>query len=388
VVSEFALAMVLVIGAALLIRSFWRLTHVDPGFRTSGVLKAEYQLPRSRYPADFSRFPDFTEMHMFTHRLLERVGALPGVESAAIAGNHPIDPGFTNSFTVVGREAEARSWPEIAVRRVTPAYFRTVGVPLTLGRLLEDTDATAGPPVVVVNEAAVRRFFGKLNPLGQQIRFWGASRTVVGVVGNERFRGLSESPPPAVYTPLAQSPSATGAGVLLVRTAGDPGAIASSIRGAIREEDPALAVFGLERLDVAVARTVAERRFTMLVLGLLALVALLLAAAGIHGVLSYSVSQRAREIGIRLALGAEPGRVLRLVVREGMRLAVTGAAIGVVAAWALTRLLRSLLYGVTPTDAFTFIVVPIALCGVALAATYIPARRATRVDPVTALRSE
>ena len=388
VVVEFALAVTLVIGAGLLIKSFWRLQQVDAGFRTEGILKAEYQLPASRYPVDFRRWPDFREMHAFTQGLLETVAALPGVASAAIAGQHPLDPGFTNSFSVVGREAEARDWPEISVRRVTPGYFATMGVPLVRGRLLRDADTTASAAVVLINEAAARRFFDGHEPLGKQIDFWGSARTVVGVVGDERFHGIDAAPPPAVYAPLAQTPSANGSGALLVRTDRDPAALVAGIRGAFRQQDPALAVFGLEPFAETVSRSVGERRFTMVVLGLLASVALALAVIGIHGVLSYAVAQRTREIGIRLALGANPGRVRRLVVLEGLTLAGAGALLGLVAAWALTRGLSSLLYGVAPTDPMTFVAVPTALMVVAFAASYLPARRATRVDPVAALRGD
>src|SRR6476620_923777 len=234
-----------------------------------------------------------------------------------------------------------------------------MGVPLVNGRLLQDSDSTTSAPVLLVNEAAAKRFFANQAPVGQQIRFWGAARTVVGVVGNERFHGLVESAPPAVYTPLDQTPSIDGSGVLLVKADAEPSALAATIRGAIQRPDPWLAIYGLEPLDDTIARSVAERRFTMLVLGLLAAVALVLAAAGIHGVLSYAVGQRTREIGIRVALGANPGRLRRLVIGEGMRLALTGAALGVVGALALSRLLTSLLFGVTATDTPTFVAVPL-----------------------------
>jgi predicted permease len=386
VAGEFAMAVMLVIGAALLIQSFWRLHRVNPGFDARGVLKAEYQLPPDRYPVDFRKFPDFAEMHAFTHGLLDRVARLPGVRSVTVAGNHPIDPGFTNSFVVVGREAESRSFPEVSIRRVTAGYFSTMGVPLVRGRLLRDSDSTRAPAVLMVNEAAARRFFPDQDPIGKQIRFWGAARTVVGVAGNERFHGLADAAPPAVYASLDQTPSADGSGVLLVRVDGSPSAMAPAVRAAIREQDPGLAVFGLEALDDTLARSVAERRFTMLVLGLLAGVALLLAAVGIHGVLSYTVGQRTREIGIRVALGAEPARLRRAVMFDGMRLASLGAALGLAGALALSRLLAALLYGVSAIDPWTFAGVPVALCLVALAASYLPARRATRVDPVTAIR--
>ncbi len=381
VVAESALAVMLVIGASLLIRSFWRLQQVDPGFKAAGILKAEYQLPQARYPADFSKWPHFNEVHAFADGVLRRASALPGVESAAIAGHHPLDPGFTNSFVVVGREAEARTWPEISIRRVSDTYFRTVSLPLVRGRLLQQSDTTDSQPVIVINEAAAQRFFASQEPLGKQIAFWGARRTIVGIVGNERFHGIAEAPPIAVYAPHTQAPSVNG--VVLLRTSGDPAALASSIRSVIREQDSALAVFGLEPLTETVSRSVSERRFTMLVLGLLAGVALLLAAIGIHGVLSYAVEQRRREIGIRMALGAQPGRVLRLIVGQGVGLAVAGAALGLGGAWLLTRAMNTLLFGVTPTDPLTFVIVP-AVIAARRARRQLcprPARHASRPRP-------
>ena len=265
-------------------------------------------------------------------------------------------------------------------------YFRTVSLPLVRGRLLQQSDTTDSQPVIVINEAAAQRFFASQEPLGKQIAFWGARRTIVGIVGNERFHGIAEAPPIAVYAPHTQAPSVNG--VVLLRTSGDPAALASSIRSVIREQDSALAVFGLEPLTETVSRSVSERRFTMLVLGLLAGVALLLAAIGIHGVLSYAVEQRRREIGIRMALGAQPGRVLRLIVGQGIGLAVAGAVLGLAGAWLLTRAMNTLLFGVTPTDPLTFVIVPAVIATVALVASYVPARRAMRLDPVRALRAE
>lgn len=388
VVAELALAVVLVCGAGLLMRSFWTLRHVDPGFETAGVLKAEYQLPGSRYPVDFRRWPDFTEQHTFNAALLQRAAALPGVSSAAIAGNHPLDPGFTNSFTIVGREAEARTWPEISIRRVSPSYFPTVGLDLVRGRLFRDGDHTAAQPVAIVNAEAARRFFPDRDAIGAHIRFWGASRLIVGVVADEKFHGIVDAAPIAAYTPIAQTPSANGSGVLLLRTAVNPADLTVSAVAAIHDVDRGLAVFGVEPLQLTLSRSIGQRRFTMLLLGLFAGVALLLAAVGIHGVLSYGVSQRSREIGIRMALGARATDVVTAIVREGLGLAAIGLALGLAGAFALTRFLSTQLFGVAPTDPATFAAVAALLAAVALAATLAPARRASLVDPIVTLRSE
>jgi predicted permease len=388
VVTELALAVVLVSGAGLLMRSFWQLQRVNPGFSTDGVVKAEYQLPATRYPVDFRVFPMFKEQHAFSTALVARASARPGVEAAAIAGNHPLDPGFTNSFTVVGREAEARTWPELSIRRVTPGYFRTVGLGLVRGRLLADADTTTAAPVALINESARRRFFPDQDPIGAQIRFWGSARRIVGVVADEKLRGLTEATPPAAYTPLAQTPSATGAGVLLVRASGRPDVLATMITSAIHEIDPALAVFGVEPLGETVSRSIGQRRFTMLLLASFAAVALLLATIGVHGLVAHGVEQRRREIGIRMAVGARPSDVMALFVREGLMLTAVGTALGLAGAVLLARFLSTMLFEVAPTDPRTYAGVAGLLTLVALAAIVSPARRATRTDPLIALRSE
>jgi putative ABC transport system permease protein len=387
VVAELAAAVMLLSGSGLLIRSFWKLQHVETGFHPEGVLKAEFQLPRSRYPVNMAAWPDFKEQHAFLTALQERAAQLPGVVSVAIAGNHPLDPGFTNSFRIVGREAEATNWPEISVRRVSAGYFRTVGLPLKTGRLLAATDTLPSQAVAVINEAAARRFFAGLDPIGAQIRFWGVARTIVGVVGDEKFQGLSGEAPIAVYVATAQAPAVNGAGVLLVKTAGDPALLAQSVRTAIRAQDPMLAVFGLEPLEHTVSRSVSQRRFAMLLVTAFASVALLLAAIGVYGVLSYDVALRRREIGIRLALGAEPARILKLIVAQALTLVGVALALGGSAALGLTKLLASLLFGVSERDPLTLAAVAIVLTLVAFAASAIPAWRASRTDPATALRA-
>jgi putative ABC transport system permease protein len=388
VVSELALAVMLLAGAGLLIRSFWNLERVDAGFQTEGVLKAEYKLPGTRYPVNFRVWPNFQEQHAFTAAILERASGLAGVISAAVAGNHPLDPGYTNSFFVVGRREEARTWPEISVRRVSAGYFRTVGLSLVRGRLFSDQDATAAAPVCLVNEASAARFFGDRDPIGSQISLYGANRTIVGIVANERFQGLSEGTPIAMYLPLAQAPSADGAGVLIVRTEGDPNALASAVRGVIRERDPSLAVFGVEPLETTVSRSVSERRFAMLLLGLFAFMALALGAIGVHGVLSYEVAARRREIGIRMALGARPDGILRLIVGRSALLTLLAIILGGAGAFVLTRFLRALLFGVGVWDPATLAGVVFVLVIVALTATVVPAWRAARTDPALALRGE
>jgi putative ABC transport system permease protein len=386
VAVEVGVAVVLLVGAGLLIKSFWRLLQVDPGFQAEYVLKAEYQLPESRYPRDFAVWPDWREVHRFNDDLLERVRALPGIESAAIAGVHPLSAGYTNSFSVVGREAEAADWPEISFRQVTPGYFSTLRVPLQHGRLLGEGDHTGAPPVLLINEAAARRFFADQEPLGQQISLWGAKRTIVGVVESEKFHGIGVTAPPAVYLPLAQAPSPGGS--VLIRTRGDPMALATALRAAIRDQDPALAVYGVEPLERTLSRSVGQERFTTLLIALFAALALVLAVIGLHGVLSYTVAQRTREIGIRMALGAEQGRVVRLVVAQGLLPALIGLGVGLVGAVGFSRLLASLLFDVKATDLAVFGGVTGVLIGVALLAAYFPARRAARVDPVAALRTE
>jgi putative ABC transport system permease protein len=386
VVAELALAVLLVCGAALLIRSLWNVQRIDPGFRSAGVLKAEYQLPASRYPSDFRRWPNFVEQHAFARMLLERAARLPGIQSAAIAGNHPLDPGFTNSFTIVGREAESRTWPEISIRRVTPSYFTTMGMTTISGQAFRDADTAASTPVVLINQTAAERFFPNRDPIGAQMAFWGTSRTIVGVVANERIHGLTEAPPIAVYAPLAQLPSATG--VLLLKTSMDTAAAAASAERVIHDVDPGLAVFAVEPLERTLSRSVSQRRFTAFLLGTFALLTVVLAAIGVHGLLSYNVAQRRQEIGIRMALGAGRAAVLGLILREGFAIVAAGIFGGIAGAIALTRLLRALLFDVSPTDPVTFVVVAAILTGIALIATLLPARRASRVDPLPALRAE
>lgn len=386
VMAETALAIVLLVGAGLLVRSFWEIMRVDPGFTTEQVLKAEYQLPESRYPRDFSVWPAWTEVLAFQDALLEGARSLPGVRSVAIAGAHPLNAGFTNSFVIVGREAEASDWPEISVRQVTPGYFGTVGVTLLDGRTLEARDGSESPAVAVINQAARERFFPDQDPLGQRISFWGTDRAIVGVVGSEHTHGVTADAPPAVYVALSQAPSAQG--TLLIRSEGDPVAHVRSVRSLVHEIDPGLAVFGIEPLSTTLARSVGQQRFLMVLLGLFALLAVVLAAIGVYGVLSYTVTQRTREIGIRMALGAPIRKVVWSAIAQSGGAAALGIVIGLAGAVLLSRLLSSFLYRVTTTDTMVLAGAPLLVALVAALAIYVPARRATQVDPAMALRSE
>ncbi|MBW3554275.1 MAG: ABC transporter permease [Gemmatimonadetes bacterium] len=386
VVAEVALAVMLVIGAGLLLRSFWRLQAVDPGFRAAGVLKAEYQLPGTRYPRDFSRWPDIPEINGLHVRFLDAVRSIPGVEAATIAGGHPLDPGFTNSFQIIGREAESADFPEIRVRFISAGYLEAVGGELLEGRTVSDADDARSTPVVVINRTAAERYFAEGSPLGQQIRFWGTNRTIVGVIGDERFKGIDQATDPAVYAPLLQNPQQVA--TLLVRTVGAPLSLALEIRRRLSELDPQLALFGIEPLQATLSGTLSKPRFTATLLLLFAAVALLLALVGVHGVLSYAVARRAPEVGIRMALGASRGEVIRSVLGEGLALAGIGTALGLAGAFLANRLLASLVFGITTTDAGTFVAVPAAVLAVAAVASLAPALRASRQDPIEALRAE
>jgi putative ABC transport system permease protein len=259
-------------------------------------------------------------------------------------------------------------------------------VPVIRGRTPDERDATEAPAVVAINEAAAERFFPGQDPIGQRLAFWGAQREIVGVVGNERFRGLGEDAPIALYAPLAQAPIASGS--ILVRTTVPPTSIAGAVRGAIREVDADLAVYAIATMDDEVRASVSRERFAATLLGLFAFTALLLAVIGVHGLLSYSVAQRTRELGIRMALGATSGEVVGMVVKKGLVLSGLGLGLGLVGALSVTGLLRGMLFGVAATDPLTFAFVAAAMLGAALIACLAPARRATAADPMEALRAE
>ena len=381
VVSEFALAMMLLAGAGLLLHSFARLTSVDPGLRTERLLTFDI-----RVRADAPNF---------VARSLERIRALPGVQSAAAINVIPVSGrGIGAWLNIVDRPLPPNVTPTgEAYRVVTPEYFATAGVPLRRGALFTGAERPDHAPAVVINEALARRYWPNEDPIGKQL--WLGSpethlipnSTIVGVVGNTKDGGLSADPLPIVYVPIALMPSWNSFGYM-VRTAVDPTTLARAVREAMRAMDPTMPVQNIGTMDERLRDSVAPARWSMMLLAVFAGVALALAGIGIFGVLSFIVTQRTRELGIRMALGAAPRQVRRMVVARGLMLALAGATIGLAGALAMSRLMKSMLFDVAATDPLTYGVVTTLLLVVAAAASYTPARRATRVDPMLALRSD
>jgi putative ABC transport system permease protein len=385
IVSEVALALVLLIGAGLMIRSLLGLWSVDPGFDRSGLLTVEVKIPETRYsgPSQQARF--FAEA-------LARVGALPGVVSAAAVDSLPLTgEAARETLTIEGRSAARDSKPlEVAACVATPGYRRTMRIALRQGRDLDDADGPRAPAVVLISESLARRYWPHEDPIGRRVRLSqssGVFREIVGVVADVRQDGLDVlEPTPTVYEPLAQSPGNWLS--LVVRATAEPRSIAPAVRNAIQKVDPDQPLGAIATMDEVVADSLYERRFSMGVLTVFAGLALVLAAVGIYGVLAFAVGRRAGEIGVRMALGAQRTDVLRLIVAEGMRPTLVGLAIGLGTALALRQVLASLLYGVTAADPLTFAGVSLLLAAVAFLAILLPAHRATRVEVVRALREE
>lgn len=380
VMVQAALALVLLVGSALLLRSFLELTRVDPGFRTENLLTFNVALPRAEYPSR-------DQVRHFYDALQERLEALPGVESTAGISNLPLGPGNTDTgFQVVGREtANPADAPTAWYQQVTTGYFQAMGLRLLEGRGFEPRDHADAPLVVVVNETFERRYFPQEDVLGQRIRTGDRVWEIVGKVANTRHFGLATEEPPAVYLAHTQVPS--GFLNLMVRTAGDPLDLAPAVRRLVAELDPNLAAAGLTTMDEVVAGAAAPERALSFLIGLFGLLALGVAAVGLYAVVAYAAGQRTREIGIRMALGARAGSVLHLVLGHGLRLALTGLAVGVVVAMWGSRWLEDLLFGIDPLDPTAYLVSVGLLTTVALLASWLPARRAARLDPMRALRS-
>jgi predicted permease len=388
VVSEIALALVLLIGAGLLIEGFWKLRTVEPGFQAGGVLTMRIDLPESRYK-------EIPQQTRFRHQILDALNAQPGMRAAMVSEVPLGGRSLHHNFVIEGRPPlEPGEEPELYSRSIGGDYFRTMAIPLLRGRDFGPADGEGAPLVGIVNESFVREYFPNADPVGARVR-WARIEgepqwiTIVGVAGDVRHFSLDRPEEAAIYTPYAQSLQPWKRWMsLVVRSDADAAALTERVKSQIWSIDRQIPVTRVQTMTEVVATSMAEQRFNMLLLGIFAGVALVLAAVGIYGVMSYSVSQRTHEIGVRMALGAGRVDVMRMIVRQGMALALLGSALGLAAAFGLTRFLASLLFGVSATDPAAFVAVPVILLTVTLLAVYIPARRATRVDPMVALRYE
>jgi len=393
VVLEFALSLILMIAAGLLLRSFGRLLEVNAGFNPDNVLLTRVWLPVPNNP-ELDPYRDPLKRAGFTKDLLQKVSAIPGVRSAAISSGNAVPlvgPHNSGGFTIEGDAVTNNAIPTAQVGLVSPDYFRTMETPLKRGRFFTDADDRQAPQVVIIDEALAERYFSNRDPVGLRMKRGGPASqapwmTIVGLVGNIKSDGLDKPDQPHLYFPIFQNPAYAMA--IYMRTDVAPLTLTQSVREQVRALDRDLPVFGERTMSQVAAESMSQRRFAMQLVGLFGILALLLAAVGIYGVIAYSVTQRTREIGIRVALGASRSEILRWVLKQGMILTMAGVVIGLVGAVALTRLLRTLLFGVGPTDLVTYGVLAAVLTIVALLACYIPARRATRVDPLIALRYE
>jgi putative ABC transport system permease protein len=384
--SEVALAVLLSVSAGLLLRSFLRVTDVNPGVRTANILTMNVSLPDVKYDTPLKRAA-------FYKNLIERLDTLPGVRSAGAVTYLPLRVSIlsfrigVNSFVIEGRPPVSQDQqPQADYRTATPDYFNTMGIGLRQGRLFDQHDDLDTKRVALVNEAMVRKHFAHENPLGQHI-VMGQPMEIVGVVADAKLYGLDAPVEPAVYVPHAQHTGESSVAVV-VRTEGDPAAIASAVRREILKLDPEQPVSNLRTMQTVLSDSLMLRRVSMLLLSVFASLALTLATVGIYGLTAYSVSRRTHEIGLRVALGASQPQILRLVVGRGLVTSLIGAGIGVAAAFELTRGLSGMLYGVTATDPLVFAGVPLLLIAVSVLDSYVPARKATRIDPLAALRYE
>ncbi|MEK6299416.1 MAG: ABC transporter permease [Acidobacteriota bacterium] len=387
VVVEVALALALTVGAGLLLRTFTNLRRIEPGFEARNVLTFQLS-PRG------TNYDTVAKLNDFYRRVLEGLGGLPGVEAVALTNRLPFDSQFNLPYRLAGQSQFAGA---VQYRLISPDYFRVMRIALQQGRPFVATDAVGAEPVVIVNDAFARSNFAGAEPIGQQVFVCCesgnlASRRVVGVVNETKQRNLSEAAPAAVFIPVTQADKEVRQilqqPTFVLRTAADPLPLSAAIRSDMQRLDPTVPVRNLRPMEQLVSHSIAPQRFNLLLVGLFAALGLLLAAVGIYGVMAYSVSQRTNEIGLRMALGAQSTDVLKLMIKQGMTLALIGVVVGLAASLALTRSMESLLFGVPATDAPTLAVVSLMLTAVALLACWIPARRATKVDPIVALRYE
>lgn len=386
VLAEVALALVLLVAAGLLIRSFDKLSQVNPGFDSHSVISARLVLPRVRYAEEARQLA-------FYDQVVQNVRAMPGVRSVALTSDAPLNGGGDYlSFGIAGRPpASVGTVQDAEVLVTSPEYFGTLRIPLRSGRIFTAQDDARATNVAVINTAMAQRYWPGGDPIGARVTLGDPAdssswMTIVGVVGDVRQNALNDEPYPQLFLPLAQAPQR--AMLLIARTSGSPTALSGPIRQAVSTIDPDLPVSDIRTLDERLELSVSQPRVSMVLVGIFAMLALVLAAVGIYGVLSYTVTQRTRELGIRMALGAEPSSVMRLVVGQAMVPALIGVLIGLAGAWGATRLMSTLLFGVSATDPVTFSAVALFLLAVALLASWVPARRATRVDPLIALRTE
>ncbi|MGH9939244.1 MAG: FtsX-like permease family protein, partial [Blastocatellia bacterium] len=394
IVIEVAMSVVLLIGAGLMIRSFIRLQQVDPGFNPSDVRTIVFSLPKNKYREKDQQAAFYTQM-------IERVAALPGVEVAGAACAVPFSYGhwvdfeegfkiLNQSFRIEGRAPyEPGQEPHAYYSSVSPDYFKAIGIPLLRGRRFTERDTKDAPRVAIINNTMVKKFFPDEDPIGKRIQLTNGDevyREIVGVAGDVKSNGLGRETPAQIYEPYTQQPFPFM--TLVLRAYGDPAGLNEAIRAEILKLDREQPVVSIDMLDQLVWRSTGWRQSLCALLGIFAAVAVGLAAVGLYGVMSYVVTRRTQEIGIRMALGAQPSDALMLILRHGARLTLCGVTVGVLAAWAVMRLLTSELYGVSATDPLTFIGVSILLTSVALLACYLPARRATKVDPLVALRCD
>ena len=390
VIAELAFAAMLLVSSGLLIRSYLQLQRVDPGFDPEGVVTFGLSLPRAIYPGS-------ANLDAFVSTLLSRIEAEPGVQSAAVAYGLPF-AGDLNAITGFRRtdqpDVDSASMPSASMRIVSPDYLKTMRMPLRSGRAFDEPDTAAATEVVVINEQAAQRYFTGVDPVGRQIRISAVlgrearngPKTIIGVVGNVKYRGLEEETPAEIYLPYDQQ--RVDAFTVAVRTSGDPLAIVPTLRREVAALDAQLPLANIKPLASLVDASIVTRRFTMLLFLSFAVVAAALAAIGVYGVLAYLLSQRTKEIGLRLAIGASPSSVVWLFVREGLAMTAAGLTVGLIGALAAGRWVQSLLFGVTPADPATFAAVAGALMVAALAAIYVPARRASAADPTEALRTD